>query len=261
MYRDGPPTPLPDLEPQHPARGPFPLRATMLGGLVGSIVMIVVLIMTGVVAVGDDAAGPDIGSVIDSVGVPEETAGDEPAAEPEEEPAPVPERPVPTAGPNLPPAVAQPAPATMRVRPMESDAERGQRFRAELQEAVLRADRREMEAQRTLDEAPLEETYIGEQLAQERQAIQQMRQEGVYVDNRLVNVQWISFEVSPDEQRATVEVHETWAGRYHKVADGSCVARVPTHPVPQVVSLRKVHGAWKVESVTFMAESPEPVAC
>lgn len=245
--------------------GPSPVRASVAGGLVGGIGVMVVLILTGAVAIpglgrkaddastrtvstdstaADTAAAPVVVPTTDTVSVTTTVTEDTVQGF------------VPPAEVYVPPRVVEstePPPLT--------PAQRVTLYRDALQEAILRADEAEIQAQRRLDPSALYAVYTGQQLQNQLSSIESLREQGLHMDSELRNVQWHSFWVSPDEQTARVETTETWYSEYHQNGTDTCAAVAPEHDVPQRASLRRENGVWKISSVTFTGTSPELQAC
>lgn len=267
MYPDSPESR--DVPAHARTRGPSPARASVAGGLVGGIGVMVVLILTGAVAIpgfgrkaadADVAAGSADTTTVDSVAAPvvvpttdtvavTTTTVTEDTIQGSPPPAEVAQRHVP------PRVVESPDP------PPLTPAQRVTMYRDALQEAILRADEAEIQAQRRLDPSPLYAVYTGQQLQNQLSSIESLREQGVHMDSELRNVRWHSFWVSPDEQTARVETTETWYSEYHQNGSDTCAAVSPEHDVPQRASLRRENGVWKISSVTFTGASPELQAC
>jgi hypothetical protein len=139
--------------------------------------------------------------------------------------------------------------------------DRSNRHRADLQRAVLRGDEAEVQALRELDESTLYEAYTGRMLQSEIDRVVRLRANNQHQAAQMVDIEWGPVSVSPDEQSADVEVTETWYTEFHRNGDDACLGRVPRHEVPQTAHLRWVSGAWRVESVTYHARSPQMESC
>jgi hypothetical protein len=134
-------------------------------------------------------------------------------------------------------------------------------YRDALRQAVLEADAAEIQSQRQLDPSVLYARHTGSQLQSTLATVESLRNRGVHIDSRLLNIEWHRFWVSPDERRATVETTETWYSQYHNNEGDTCAAVIPTHDVPQRATLVRVNDVWKISSVSFTGPTPQAEAC
>lgn len=264
MYHDSPESR--DVPAHARTGGSSPARAWMAGGLVGGIGVLLVLIVTGAISLGPKprpAAGPAtdttaVASTSDAVttdttavAAPAELASTDSAAT-------TVTTPTVTYVPPPPPPPPPPQPTTP---PPPTAEERVRMYRGALQQAILEADAAEIDAKKSLDPSPLYARYTGAVLQTLLESIESLRGQGLHEANRLVDVQWHSFWVSPDEQSAQVRTTEVWYSEYHRNGSDECAAVVPQHEVPQTARLVRVNGVWKVSSVTFSGATPQPQAC
>lgn len=256
-----------DVPPHARTSGPSAARATVAGGLVGGIGVMVVLILTGAIAV------PGISrKVVDTASADTTTAASSPtdsAAFPVV--LPTTDTALTTTTVDTIPAYAPPVETADQyavrrgVEPSEppplTPEQRVTMYRDALQDAILRADDAEIHAQRRLDSAPLYAVYTGQQLQDQLASVESLRERGVHKDSELRDIQWHSFWVSPDEQTAWVETTERWYTEYHQNGSDTCAAVSPEHDVPQRATLRREGGGWKISSVTFTGTSAQLQAC
>lgn len=265
MYPDSPESR--DVPAHARRQGPSVTRASLAGGLLGGIGVMVLLILTGAVAVpglsprkvdlaatdtavvaADTTAGADTTSVavvvptVDSVVTTTTTTVD-------------------TVQGTAAAPVVTPRQVEAEEPPPLTPDQRVRLYRDALQEAILRADQAEIDAQRQLDTSPLYAAYTGQMLQNALTSVQSLRDENLHMDSRLLNVEWHSFWVSPDERTARVETTETWYSEYHRNGSDECVAVSPEHDVPQRATLRRENGVWKVSTVTFTGASPQLQEC
>jgi hypothetical protein len=263
MYHDSPESR--DVPPQARTRGPSPVRASLAGGLVGGIGVMVVLIVTGVVAIPGGSRKAEQVAAVDTT-VTTITGTDTVAS-----PVVVATTDTVVTTTTITPMDTVQGTATAPVvtrrqvevedPPTPTPEQRVRMYRGALQEAILRADQAEIDAQRQLDTSPLYAAYTGQMLQNALSSVQSLRDQDLHMDSRLLNVEWHSFWVSPDERTARVETTETWYSEYHRNGSDECVAVSPEHDVPQRATLRREEGVCKVASVTFTGASHEPQAC
>jgi hypothetical protein len=238
--------------------GASPLRASIFGGLLGAIGVVLLLMAVGVISVknatrkASSVRGADQNAKV-SAPLPSPSPVATAASAPAPLPAPAPL--APTSEPMVMTDTVAAAP------PPDAAEERVDRYRDALESAVLRADQVEIDALKSLDPGPAYDAYTGAQLQQLMGRVESLRSQNTYIVESLVNLEWVRFAVSPDEGSADVEVRETWTTEYRRNGPDECLSRIPEHVFPQTAHLRYTDGIWKVESITFHTSSPQPEAC
>jgi hypothetical protein len=128
-------------------------------------------------------------------------------------------------------------------------------------DAMRRANDAERHALHYLDASVLEGAFTGGALQTELAAVQELLSAGVHTVNTLHAQRIEALELSDDGTVAWVDAVETWSSEYHQNGTDVCLARTPTHEVPQTVQLVRLGGAWIVAAVEIRAAAPEPVPC
>jgi hypothetical protein len=259
MYPDSPESR--DVPAHARTRGPSPVRASVAGGLVGGIGVMTVLILTGVVALPGAGRRASEAAVTDTAAATTDTTAIAAVVPTTDSVVTTMTTDTTMAAPAASPRALDPPPAESPEPPASTPEQRVRMYREALQEAILRADEAEIQAQRRLDASLLYDAYSGDQLQSALSSIESLRGQDVHMDSRLLDIQWHSFWVSPDERTARVETTETWYSEYHQNGSDECVAVAPEHNVPQRATLRREGGVWKVSSVTFTGTSPQLQEC
>jgi hypothetical protein len=249
------------------------VRASILGGLIGAIAIVLTLVVVGVIDVSGHRKPAAASSTAAAAPAPAQGAavasGGDTALKVATAPSPMPAtmpvapRPAPEAEVTTDTTAVSPYDVTTDTTATAPPDQETlvEMYGQALMKAVLRADELESAAERSLDDSRLWTGYTGSMLSNEMQRIAALRNQNVYEISSLDDVEWVSIYVSPDEMSADVRVRETWSVAYYSREDGRCISRIPQHVAPQTAHLKLVNDVWKVYDVTFDTRSPEAVAC
>jgi phage shock protein PspC (stress-responsive transcriptional regulator) len=144
------------------------------------------------------------------------------------------------------PSDAQPEPVREEIRRAMHDAD----------QAMIRAFAKQQ------NPGVLAGYYAEPMLGQLMNGLQTAFSDGSIEDHRLEQQTIHAIAVAPDGQRARMHVTQTWSSSGRSIQDGSCRWRVPSHELPQTVTLvRGGVSGWRVASAEFEASSPERGSC
>jgi phage shock protein PspC (stress-responsive transcriptional regulator) len=168
-------------------------------------------------------------------------------------------RPAPPPARRRTPPRPRPTPAAQFAEPTPQATDAAELDVASLRRAVERAGQAEVDALRTVDDAPLHGVFVGEALNQEIAFLVALQSSRTSRVNTLVGRRYLS--IVPDGDTALVRMVERWETEIRSAATGEC-QRVPAHDVPQTVHLTRAASGWLVHRIAFDAiEQPPPVPC
>ena len=123
-----------------------------------------------------------------------------------------------------------------------------EREKPHLIDAIKRANDADVEAQRTVNTAPLYNAYTGRMLDKEIAAIQELQSKQWYVVLQVQEQRFGRFAVSGDTAR--VRVVEVWMRQYFSSVTGQS-GQPGTESVPQTYHLIKRGADWLVDNITY----------
>jgi len=124
-------------------------------------------------------------------------------------------------------------------------------LRLSLTTAIKDADDAESLSVRSLSTAPLSASFTGPALERGLSRVQDLKNRGTALDQRLLSQNYTAFRVSPDRTEAQVDVAETWTTAIYSVSSRRQGSAGPAQSTPQTVYLRQADGKWIIEKIEF----------
>jgi tetratricopeptide (TPR) repeat protein len=228
------------IKPKPPGKAET-MRWMVVGGVVGISAIVGVLMLIGIIAVGlEDAAPtpPAPNPVVDN------SSGIQPLVN--------------NAGGGSPNVGGSIAPAPLSAAPAVLTPS----IQQELREAILRADRNEILAFRTLNEAPLHQSYAGQKLQSHLSTLAQLKINDTFMVARLWRQAFGPMTLGVDGQTARVELVENWSSDFYSTLFPTvCAYHWHRQDIPQVIHLQRVNGQWLIFRSDQNAVPPAAADC
>jgi hypothetical protein len=133
--------------------------------------------------------------------------------------------------------------------------------RLALEATIARADLAEVEAFRSLNPGALYAGYIGNALTDRIQRVQNLKNDGVFVESQLHGQRFNSYTLTAGGRRAEVDLTERWSTNFHDIRTGACVSHFHEHDVPQTIFLELRGKDWMVYEIKQRGDTPPRVKC
>ena len=134
-------------------------------------------------------------------------------------------------------------------------------LRATLEAVIRRADEAEVQAFSSMNPVILGAAFTGDALKSRLDDMKALRDNGVFMINRLHIMQFESFSLSRDGRRADVRLTEVWSSNFHSITTRQCVSHFHEHQVPQTISLELTNQGWIVYNIQTHGQTPQMAAC